>query len=145
MTKRERIAFNKSYHAYKRDWYNWKNKGWSMKGDAPLSKEKYLDKYVLAKDANLKNISRELASADRAVDTKEAKELQKVLGNIPKGTDISFDRDLEKKFNSLRNIKKNIGAYATDIDGIKYSGKQALYLDIKFIYGISKANEYYGY
>lgn len=145
MTKREQTALNKSYHAYRRDWYLWKNKGWSMKTDAPMDIDKYKVMYADAKEAGLPNIGSRLASASRTIDSKEAKDLQSMLGKLDKGFDSSFDADMEKKFSSLSKIKKNIGSYTTTIDGILYTGKQAIYLDIRFLYGVTKANEYYGY
>ena len=68
-----------------------------------------------------------------------------MVDKLDKGFDSSFDADIEKKFSSLGKIKKNIGGYTTTIDGVVYSGKQAVYLDIRFLYGATKANEYYGY
>jgi hypothetical protein len=145
MTKREQAALNKSYHAYKRDWYLWKNKGWSMKTAAPMDFDKYKEMYADAKEAGLPNIGSHLASASRTIDYQEAKDLKAMVDKLDKGFDSSFDADIEKKFSSLSKIKKNIGGYTTTIDGVLYTGKQAVYLDIRFLYGVTKANEYYGY
>jgi hypothetical protein len=145
MSKSEFSKFEQSYHTYKRDWYNWKNKGWAMKTDRPLNAEDYYEDYLDAVDAQEKNIGSNFASSSRILDNKSAKELKKILDKIDRGTDASFEQELEERFNTLTKIKRNIGDYKTYVDGETYTAKQALYLDIKFIYGITAANEYYGY
>lgn len=145
MSKSEFSKFEKSYHTYKRDWHNWKNKGWAMKTDRPWDAETYYDNYLLAKDAKQTNIGSKFASSSRILDKKSATELKNILNKIDKGADEAFDQEIKKKFNTLTKIKRNIGTYQTQIDGETYTAKQALYLDVKFIYGLTVANEYFGY
>ena len=145
LSKTEFSRFEKSYHTYKRDWYNWKNKGWAMKTDQPWSAKTYYNNYLLAKDAKETNIGSKFASSSRILNTKSATELKNILSKIDKSADEAFDQEIKKKFSTLSKIKRNIGTYQTQIDGETYTAKQALYLDIRFIYGITAANEYFGY
>lgn len=145
MSKSDFSRFEKSYHTYRRDWHNWKNKGWAMKTDQPWSAETYYTEYLKAQRAKETNIGSKFASSSRILNKKSANELKNILSKIATGADEAFDQEIKKKFSTLSKIKRNIGTYETQIDGETYTAKQALYLDIRFIYGLTTANEYFGY
>jgi len=145
MSKTEFSKFEKSYHTYTRDWHNWKSKGWAMKTEQPWSATTYYTEYKKAQMAKETNIGSKFASSGRILNKKSATELKNILDKIDSGADEAFDQEIKKKFNTLSKIKRNIGTYQTYIDGETYTAKQAMYLDIKFIYGLTTANEYFGY
>lgn len=146
MTKKEKKAFNKSYQAYRRDWYYWKNKGYSMDindetGIAePLSKDGYLAVFKANKKANMKNISATIAKSSRAITHKEALDLKTSLER--EATSNADLADWMKK--NARSGKQLLGLSYT-FKGEQFTGKQGLYLALKDLTDYTVADKVYGY
>lgn len=146
MTKKEKMAFNKSYNAYKRDWYSWKNKGYSMDindetGIAePLSKDGYLAVFKASKKANMKNIASTIAKSSRAITHKEALDLKASLEKEATG-----NADLAEWIKKNAKSGKQLLGLKYTFKGEQFTGKQGLYLALKDLIDYTVADKVYGY
>jgi hypothetical protein len=152
MTKKEKAAFGKSYHAYKRDWYSWKIKGYAMKTEAPMSETEYLKHYnqvrQLAVDKGNPELKKDIGSRTARTSRLLGKTYTKTLYETikeQKGKNAAFDVVIEEKFKNINALKANLHKYSFTVGGTTYYGKQAIYLEMKQLFGVKGTRDVFGY
>lgn len=130
----QKKRIERSFKVYKEKYDYWKKRGYALREE--MSFEDYKDFYKKASFANVKNIAREAADKSRLITAEESKSLFEGVSELRKlGQDVPFK--------SAIDIRKNILSYSYSQGNTKFTGLQALYINLK--YNLGEVDEYFGY